>query len=80
MAKNKLDSKSLEKKSPIFVPNMKKLFIGKTFLWLKLSIKISAFKDSKIGNESPFGVDVAILPPIVPTFLIWTDPYLLRIE
>ena len=49
---------------------MKKLFIGKTFLLLKLSIKISAFKDSKICNESPIGDAVAILPPIVPTFLI----------
>ena len=49
---------------------MKKLFIGKTFFLLKLSIKTSAFKDNKIGNESPIGDAVAILPPIVPTFLI----------
>ena len=31
---------------------------------------ISAFKDNKIGNESPIGDAVAILPPMVPTFLI----------
>tara|TARA_B100000475_G_scaffold159706_1_gene120473 strand:- start:385 stop:534 length:150 start_codon:yes stop_codon:yes gene_type:complete len=49
---------------------MKKLFIGKTFFSLKLSNKTSAFKDSKIGNESPIGDAVAMLPPIVPTFLI----------
>ena len=49
---------------------MKKLFIGKTFLLLKLSIKISAFKESKIGKVSPIGDAVAILPPMVPTFLI----------
>ena len=49
---------------------MKKLSIGKIFLSLKLSIKISAFKDSKIGKESPIGDAVAMLPPIVPTFLI----------
>tara|TARA_B100001059_G_scaffold43888_1_gene36211 strand:+ start:289 stop:423 length:135 start_codon:yes stop_codon:yes gene_type:complete len=44
--------------------------MGKTFLLLKLSIITSAFKDNRIGNESPIGDAVAILPPIVPTFRI----------
>ena len=33
-------------------------------------LKNSAFKDNRIGNESPIGDAVAILPPIVPTFRI----------
>jgi len=49
---------------------MKKLFIGIAFLLSKPSIKISAFKDNKIGKVSPIGEAVAMLPPIVPTFRI----------
>ena len=59
---------------------MKKLFIGITFLLSKPSIKISAFNDNKIGKVSPIGEAVAMLPPIVPTLRIWTEPYLLRTE
>ena len=49
--------------------------------WLKLrpekyiaivghSSFIGQFKDNKIGNVSPIGDAVAMLPPIVPTFRI----------
>ena len=33
-------------------------------------IRANAFKDNKIGNVSPIGDAVAMLPPIVPTFRI----------
>ena len=41
---------------------------------------ISAFNDKSIGKVSPIGDAVAIFPPIEPTFLTWTDPYLFKIE
>jgi len=44
--------------------------MGITFLLSRLSIKTSAFNDNKIGNVSPIGDAVAMLPPMVPTFRI----------
>ena len=58
---------------------MKKFFSGKIIFLSKLSKTILASSDNNKGRESPIGEAVAILPAIVATFLIWTDPYRLRI-
>ena len=43
----------------------------------KYKIVISESAESEVEAYS-MGEAVAIFPAIVPTFLIWTDPYLLR--
>ena len=54
---------------------LRKICLLPFFVW----IIIFAFKDKSRGKVSPIGEAVAIFPPIVPTFLIWTEPYLLNI-
>ena len=60
-------------------PSDKTIIGGIAIILIIFIYTILESRDNSRGKVSPMGDAVAILPAIVATFLICTDPYLLRI-